>query len=113
VPVSGDIQNGAGPLVGLQYADGYMSDLRVSTSEFMRNFSAISERALVEPVTITENGRDRLVVLSMEEYQRLKRGERHVYRTEQLPAELVKEIAVALPDPGAVLFDHEINDKDR
>ena len=34
--------------------------------------------ALVEPVTITNNGRDRLVMMSTEEYRRLKRRDRRV-----------------------------------
>jgi hypothetical protein len=35
-------------------------------------------------LSITRNGRDRIVVLSAEEYQRLKRRDRAVFRTEDL-----------------------------
>lgn len=44
---------------------------RVSSAEFVRSFSAISDAALNEPVILTRNGRDRLVLLGVEAYQRL------------------------------------------
>lgn len=44
---------------------------RVSSAEFVRSFSAISDAALNEPVILTRNGRDRLVLLGVETYQRL------------------------------------------
>ena len=43
-----------------------------------------ADRALTEPVTITKNGRERLVLLSAEEYARLKRHERSGLRAEDL-----------------------------
>ena len=42
--------------------------MRVSVKELLRNFSLFSDKALNEPVVITKNGRDRLVLLSYEEY---------------------------------------------
>lgn len=44
---------------------------RVSSAEFVRSFSAVSDAALAEPVILTRNGRDRLVLLGVEAYQRL------------------------------------------
>lgn len=90
-----------------------MADSRVSTAQFIKNFGSLADRALTEPVTITKNGRDRLVVLSVEEYQRLKHRDRQVYRTESLPSDLVDAIATAEPSPTAFAFDHETNDKNR
>ncbi len=58
--------------------------LTVSAVEFQRNFGRYQDEALKHPVSITRNGRDRLVVLSVEEYQRLKRRERVVFKTEDL-----------------------------
>ncbi|TXN25162.1 type II toxin-antitoxin system Phd/YefM family antitoxin [Methylobacterium sp. WL9] len=52
---------------------------RVSSKELVRNFGSLSDRALSEPVAITRNGRDRLVLLSVEEYARLKRRDRRVH----------------------------------
>jgi len=50
---------------------------------------------LSEPVTITKNGHDRLVVLSAEEYERLKRRDRRVVLPGQLTDEEVALIADA------------------
>jgi prevent-host-death family protein len=46
--------------------------MRISSKELIRNFGAFSDIALKEPVVITKNGRDRLVLLSIEDYQTLQ-----------------------------------------
>jgi prevent-host-death family protein len=56
-----------------------MTDMvRVTASEFQRSFGQVSDRALKETVAITKQGRDHLVLLSAEEYARLKRRDRKV-----------------------------------
>jgi len=50
--------------------------VRVTASEFHRSFGALSDKALKEPISITKQGRDHLVLMSAEEYERLKRGRR-------------------------------------
>ena len=52
--------------------------IRVTAAEFQKNIGRYQDVALTEPVTVTRNGRDRTVVLSVEEYQRLKRRDREV-----------------------------------
>ncbi len=69
--------------------------MRVTTAEFIKNYGSLADRALMEPVTITKNGRDRLVVVSVEEYDRLARRERRVLRPEELTAEQAEQIARA------------------
>ena len=54
--------------------------MRVTTAEFIKNYGSLADKALMEPVTITKNGRDRLVVVSIEEYSRLVRRDRRVIR---------------------------------
>jgi prevent-host-death family protein len=44
---------------------------RVSATEFKNNIGAFSDAAMSEPVIITSHQRDRLVLLSAEEYRRL------------------------------------------
>ena len=46
--------------------------MRVSTAEFISGFDAFAEQAGTEPVTITDGGRDRLVLVSADEYARLQ-----------------------------------------
>ena len=59
--------------------------VKVSSVEFQKNFGKYQDTALVEPVTVMRNGRDRIVLLSVEEYQRLKRRDRQVMSTADLP----------------------------
>jgi PHD/YefM family antitoxin component YafN of YafNO toxin-antitoxin module len=58
--------------------------MKVSTAEFIKNYGSLADKALTEPVTITKNGRDRLVMISAEEYLRLKRRDRRVVRLARL-----------------------------
>jgi PHD/YefM family antitoxin component YafN of YafNO toxin-antitoxin module len=69
--------------------------MRVSTADFIKQFGTFSDRALSEPVTITKNGRDRLVLLSAEEYARLKRRDRRVIAAEDLTDDEIDLIAKA------------------
>jgi hypothetical protein len=58
--------------------------MRLSSAEFLENFEKLTNQALAEPVTIVCNGQDRLVLLSIEEYERLKRGDRRIYAIEDM-----------------------------
>ncbi|TIW51028.1 MAG: type II toxin-antitoxin system Phd/YefM family antitoxin, partial [Mesorhizobium sp.] len=40
----------------------------ISSVEFQRNFGVYQDKALAEPVIISKNGRERLVLLSVDEY---------------------------------------------
>jgi prevent-host-death family protein len=52
--------------------------VRVTSSEFQRSFGKLSDKALKEEVAITKQGRDHLVLMSADEYARLKRRDRKV-----------------------------------
>ncbi len=69
--------------------------MRVSTADFVKNFGQLADRALTEPVTITKHGRDRLVVVSAAEYERLKRRDRQVMASAELPDRVLERIAQA------------------
>ena len=70
--------------------------MKVSTAELVRNFGQLSDKALTEPLTITKNGRDRLILLSVEEYARLKRRDRVAIRA----GVLTEEERAAIADAG-------------
>jgi PHD/YefM family antitoxin component YafN of YafNO toxin-antitoxin module len=72
-----------------------MHDMKVTTAEFIKNYGTLADKALSEPVTITKNGRDQLVMLSAEEYARLKRRDRRVVRLEEFTDEEMALIAQA------------------
>ena len=81
-----------------------MDTTRVSESEFQRSIGALTDKALREPVTITREGRDDVVVVSAEEYARLKRRDRQVFLTGELPEEWVEAVRNAkVPDEFAHL----------
>jgi Antitoxin Phd_YefM, type II toxin-antitoxin system len=82
----------------------------VSTAEFIKNYGTLADEALREPVTITKNGRDRLVVLSVEEYARLKRRDRRVVRTGDLNEADVGRIAKAEVPAEHAHLDEELKD---
>jgi prevent-host-death family protein len=52
--------------------------IKVSAAEFQRNIGRYQDIALLQPVAITRNGRERTVMISVEEYLRLKRRDRQV-----------------------------------
>jgi prevent-host-death family protein len=82
--------------------------LRISTADFIKNFGALSDRALSEPVRITKHGRDRLVMLSATEYDRLKRRDRRVVRLEDLTDEELELIAQAEVPAEYAYLDAEL-----
>jgi prevent-host-death family protein len=45
--------------------------MRVSSGDFIRKFGTYTDTALSEPIIITKNGRERLVLLSIDEYNTL------------------------------------------
>ena len=71
---------------------------RVSAQELQRNIGEVQDMALVEPVAITHHGRERLVLLSAEEYDRLKKRDRRSYAVEELPERLVEDFSNAEMD---------------
>jgi prevent-host-death family protein len=88
-----------------------MRDMKISSAEFQKKFGVLADKALTEPVTITRNGRDRLVLLSIEEYERLKRRDRRVIRLEDFTDEEMALIATAVNVPTEYAYlDAELKD---
>ena len=52
--------------------------IKVSAADFQRNIGKYQDLALTQPVAVTRNGRERTVMISIEEYHRLKRRDRQV-----------------------------------
>jgi prevent-host-death family protein len=90
--------------------DNTMDIFRVTASEFQKAFGALSDRALREPVAITKQGRDHLVVLSAEEYARLKRRDRAVYVAGELPDELLDAVEHSTMDTRHDHLNAELRD---
>jgi hypothetical protein len=84
--------------------------MRVTTADFIKHYGSLADQALAEPVTITKNGRDRLVILSADEYARLKRRDRRVMRVEDFTEEEIALIARAEVPAEYKHLDDELND---
>lgn len=87
-----------------------VSAMRVTTADFIKHYGRLADRALSEPVTITKNGHDRLVVLSADEYGRLKRRDRRVVRAGELTEEEIALIAKAEVPAEHAHLDEELKD---
>jgi len=56
--------------------------IKVPSAEFQRNIGRYQDIALTRPVAVTRNGRERTVMISIEEYRRLKRRDCRVMALE-------------------------------
>jgi len=84
--------------------------MRVSSTEFLENYGTLSDQALREPVTITSDGRDRLVLVSADEFERLRRAGRRARLIEELDEAEVAEIAKAQVPSGHEHLDALLDD---
>jgi prevent-host-death family protein len=82
----------------------------VTSAEFQRKLGLYQDKALAEPVTITRNGRERLVLLSVEEYQRLKRRDRRVGLTSELSEEWIEAVSKSVVPEEYGHLDAELKD---
>ncbi len=94
-----------------EIAESFMSTddaVTVIAAEFHRNVGMYQDIALTKPTTITKNGRERTVLLSAQEYARLKPRDWRVIAAGELSERQVDAIRNArVPDPYADL-DKEV-----
>ncbi len=83
----------------------------VTAREFQNRPGRYLDMALQRPVTITKNGRPRNVVLSVEEFERLKRRDRRVVVFDELSVEERKEWIAALEAMEIPEDSKEFNDE--
>lgn len=83
--------------------------VRVPAAEFQKNVGRYSDVALTQPVTVTRNGRDRTVLVSADEYHRLKRLDREVLGLDDFTETDLAAIRAAKPPVAASAFDHELD----
>jgi prevent-host-death family protein len=84
--------------------------IKVSAAEFQRNIGRYQDVALTEPVAITRNGQERTVLISVDEYQRLKRRDRQALRLEDFTDEDLAALEATRAPEAAKAFDHEVID---
>jgi hypothetical protein len=82
--------------------------VRVSAADLQRQWGKVQDMALSEPVTVTCKGRDRMVLLSVEEYGRLKRRDRQVMTLADFTAEDIAALENARAPAETAAFNHEV-----
>jgi len=82
--------------------------MKVSAADFQRNIGRYQDVALTQPVAVTRNGRERTVLISVEEYERLKRRDRQVLRPEDFSEEDVAALEQTRAPESAKAFDSEL-----
>ncbi len=85
-----------------------MPNVSVTSAEFQKNFGRYREAAIREAVTITNHGRDSLVLLSADEYRRLKKRDREVLHVAELSDQDIEAISAAEIPAETAAFDHEL-----
>ena len=72
--------------------------MRVTTAEFIENYGTLADQALSEPLTITKDGWDRLVLVSAAEYDRLRsRDRRAIWAGELTEGDMALVAAAEMP----------------
>lgn len=79
----------------------------ISSVELQRHFGHYQDVALTEPVAVTRNGRERVVIISVDEYNRLKRRDRQVLSIDDFTETDLQKIMDSEPPVEAAAFNSE------
>ncbi|GLS37187.1 hypothetical protein GCM10010869_27800 [Mesorhizobium tianshanense] len=88
-----------------------MATVTLSAGEFQDRVGEALDRSLSQPVLITKHGRPRKVVLSYDEYERLRARDRRVVRAEDLTDEDIAAIEASEMAPGYEHFNAELSEQ--
>ena len=85
--------------------------IKVSAADAQKQFGVYTEKAQREPVTVTKHGRDSVVMISSEAYERLRSFDtRESYSVYDLPDDIAEAILKTAEEFG-VHLDQEPDDK--
>lgn len=82
--------------------------LKVPAGEFQRHIGHYQDVALTQPVAVTRNGRERTVMISAEEYHRLKRRDRQVMALEDFSEADIAALEATRAPETSKAFDDEV-----
>jgi prevent-host-death family protein len=88
-----------------------MATVTLSASEFQERVGEALDRSLSHPVLITKHGRPRNVVLSYDEYERLRARDRRAVRAQDLTDEDIAALEASEMTPGYEHLDAELEAK--
>ena len=84
-----------------------MANVTISSGDFLKAYGRMVETAMREPVSITSHGRERLVLLSAEEYRRLKSNDRVALYPWELDEDDLRALEAAQPPAEAAQYNSE------
>ena len=82
--------------------------MHITTTEFGPAAARFQDIVAMQPVFVGENGHDIMVVISVNEYQRLKRRDRQVLSIEEFTEEDAEAVRRSEPPPESAMFDYEL-----
>ena len=82
---------------------------KVSSREYQQSIGHYHDLAATEPVEVTQHGHDHVVILSVQEFQRLKRLDRQPLHAREVPEDVLTEIETAEVPPGHEHLDAELD----
>jgi prevent-host-death family protein len=88
-----------------------MATITLSASEFQDRVGEALDRSLTQPVLITKHGRPRNVVLSYDEYERLRARDRRAVQAEDLTDDDIAALEASEMGPGHEHLDAELEAK--
>ena len=80
-----------------------------TAGEVSKAFGRFSRRALVEPLTIPNRGDEALVLMSMQEYTRLKSRDRVAMSLDEVTQEMRDAVAGSKAPEESKAFNHELD----
>lgn len=84
----------------------------VTAADLAKQFGKYRDLALREPVSVTHHGRETVVILSADEYRRLKSfDDRQVYLAHKIPEEWRAALEVSEPPAWTTELDHLMDDQ--
>lgn len=82
----------------------------VSAKDVAGRFGFYTDEAMQRPVGIQRHGTTRVVMISLKEYERLKRRDRQAIRTEDLDDETLEALQAASAPAKSVALNHLMDD---
>lgn len=65
----------------------------ITSTELQRNVGVYTDKAMQEPLIITCRGRERLALISIDDFHRLRRlDDREVFKAKDLPDDIILEL---------------------
>lgn len=86
--------------------------LEVSAKEVASKFGFYTDEAMLHPVGIQRHGTTRVVMLSLHEYERLKRRDRQVIRVEDLDDETLEALRTVKAPPESIALNYLMDDSE-